>query len=139
MIDGCYEQFISYEDSDDSSTDSDDSIYKTPVKYSIDDCSNSPSENGDKDYNSSNGIGNTTQSGHSKVTGIRNVGFRKFGDTCLCSSCSQRFNLETPCIELICGHSFHINCLKDLLSKKKNCPVCGAAFINEAVFTAAKI
>ncbi|AEE29657.1 RING/U-box superfamily protein [Arabidopsis thaliana] len=44
-----------------------------------------------------------------------------------CSICQDEYEREDEVGELNCGHSFHVHCVKQWLSRKNACPVCKKA------------
>uniref|UniRef100_A0A0E0L5D1 RING-type E3 ubiquitin transferase n=2 Tax=Oryza punctata TaxID=4537 RepID=A0A0E0L5D1_ORYPU len=41
-----------------------------------------------------------------------------------CSICQEEFEANQETGRLICGHSYHVQCIKQWLSRKNTCPVC---------------
>jgi hypothetical protein len=41
-----------------------------------------------------------------------------------CSICQEEFEANEETGRLICGHSYHVQCIKQWLSRKNTCPVC---------------
>uniref|UniRef100_A0A0D9WJE0 RING-type E3 ubiquitin transferase n=1 Tax=Leersia perrieri TaxID=77586 RepID=A0A0D9WJE0_9ORYZ len=44
-----------------------------------------------------------------------------------CSICQEEFEANEETGKLICGHSYHVHCIKQWLSRKNTCPVCKTA------------
>uniref|UniRef100_A0A0E0DUG9 RING-type E3 ubiquitin transferase n=1 Tax=Oryza meridionalis TaxID=40149 RepID=A0A0E0DUG9_9ORYZ len=44
-----------------------------------------------------------------------------------CSICQEEFEANEETGRLICGHSYHVQCIKQWLSRKNTCPVCKTA------------
>uniref|UniRef100_J3M9F4 RING-type E3 ubiquitin transferase n=2 Tax=Oryza brachyantha TaxID=4533 RepID=J3M9F4_ORYBR len=44
-----------------------------------------------------------------------------------CSICQEEFEANEEAGRLICGHSYHVQCIKQWLSRKNTCPVCKTA------------
>ncbi|KAH9778825.1 RING-type domain-containing protein [Citrus sinensis] len=47
-----------------------------------------------------------------------------------CTICQEEYEADDEMGKLDCGHSFHIQCIKQWLSQKNACPVCKAAVVN---------
>ncbi|KAK2647953.1 hypothetical protein Ddye_015442 [Dipteronia dyeriana] len=48
-----------------------------------------------------------------------------------CTICQEEFEADDEMGKLDCGHSFHIQCIKQWLAHKNACPVCKAAVITQ--------
>ncbi|KAF0926550.1 hypothetical protein E2562_026038 [Oryza meyeriana var. granulata] len=44
-----------------------------------------------------------------------------------CSICQEEFEANEETGRLICGHTYHVQCIKQWLSRKNTCPVCKTA------------
>ncbi|XP_073291429.1 uncharacterized protein [Primulina huaijiensis] len=48
-----------------------------------------------------------------------------------CSICQEEYKKDEETGNLNCGHSFHIDCIKQWLMQKKTCPICKTAAISQ--------
>ncbi|XP_073146825.1 uncharacterized protein [Henckelia pumila] len=48
-----------------------------------------------------------------------------------CSICQEEYKKDEETGNLNCGHSFHIDCIKQWLMQKKTCPICKTAAVSQ--------
>ncbi|XP_073056404.1 uncharacterized protein [Primulina eburnea] len=48
-----------------------------------------------------------------------------------CSICQEEYETDDETGNLICGHSFHIDCIKQWLVQKNACPICKTAAVSQ--------
>ncbi|KAK4345682.1 hypothetical protein RND71_035858 [Anisodus tanguticus] len=50
-------------------------------------------------------------------------------ETCACAICQSEYEHEEDIGTLQCGHEYHVNCIKQWLLRKKDCPMCRASVL----------
>jgi E3 ubiquitin-protein ligase RNF115/126 len=50
-----------------------------------------------------------------------------------CGICLEKLSLETVVDKLICGHSFHCDCIHPWLDKSDTCPMCRMTDVHRAL------